>query len=180
MTQTPQESITSWFVRICIHWFVVILGVSLSYYAFVFTYTSQKGDTSHSRGIKNGSPPTCGHKAGPPKVNHNKLCTCVRVWMFEELRDLVPNKKHSVFDIVCQYLSFFITLVIYCKNNGQCHSRQLLRCVICVLRRKVLSLTDTQTHREASSLDMHIFHHLAKMTTNKPLFTDMKQHECFS
>lgn len=77
------------------------------------------------------------------------------------------NAQKTVFDVLSQYLSFFIMLVIYCKNKGQCHSRQLLRCVICVLRRKVLSL---QTHREASSLHMHIFHHLAKMTANKPVY----------
>lgn len=55
---------------------------------------------------------------------------------------------------------------------------------LCTQAQSPVSLSHTHTNRareksQASSLHMHILHQPAKMPANKPLFTDMKQHECF-
>ena len=107
------------------------------------------------------------------------LFVFVKKWSFcQRVRSPV---KPSMCEIMCQHLGFFIMLVVYCKTKSGCHSRGWTE-IWYLCTHSPVSLSHTNRGREksqASSLHMHIFHHLAKTPANKPLFTDMKQHECF-
>ncbi len=118
------------------------------------------------------------------------VCMCVCLYMCEELKLLASNVIP-----ICQCVTLYANIWVFsscwlfiAKTKLNVMADDGLRCVICVLRHRVLtpalSHTHTHTHRaskrersQASSLHMHIFHHLAKMPANKPLFTDIKQHE---
>lgn len=118
-------------------------------------------------------------KPGPPKVHHDSVCMYV-LYVYECVKSQLCPTKQCVCDTVCQYLISSSCLMFIAKTKVNVIADNELRCVICVLRHRFRTHTVTRihTHIQASSLHMHISHHLAKMPANKPLFTDMKQQKC--